>query len=180
MVPTSQKKKILAPISVLGRRWLCKWGRNAARSIMAVKLTAHLQPSTSVNPTENALPMMTHTELESNLANVPSLMHDQLLPMLGHAQQGNGPLSRQNTLPHHSPLPFHFPLLCRSPCPAHTCLCPLTHHTHLGSIIPIHPSPSLFIPTILILREPLWLPHIIALPTHFHHACKFRYFIIEY
>ena len=75
MVPTFQKKKISAPINIHGQRQSHKWGLSIAAG--KVKSIVCLWPSTSVSQIISMLPIMTHTELKSNSANVQSPMHNQ-------------------------------------------------------------------------------------------------------
>ena len=75
------------------------------------------------------------------------------------------------TLPPTPPLPRRFPS------PAHT---PDSHSTRPGCTIPTIPITQCPNPLTLILREPLWLLHIIAL-THSHHKCNLdnMYYVLQ-
>jgi hypothetical protein len=157
MVPTSQKKKILAPINFPGRRRPCEWVQSAVtRAAGKAKSTARLRRSTLASLTVSVPLIMTHTGLGSNPANVQSPMCDQPLPMPERAQQLNGlsprqsprPRFRRCSRPHRSPRPrsrpHRFPPLCRSPCPHRSTR--LIPHTRTIPTISIPHCLSLCIP----------------------------------
>jgi hypothetical protein len=144
MVPTSQKKKILAPINFPGQRPPHEWEQSAVTR--KAKSTARLQRSTSASLTVSVPLIATHMEPVSSLANVQSLMHDSLLPMLERVQQPNGRSPRQSPLlprPHSHPrfprprfprprFPRPHSLPRRSP----PCVTPLARATRVS--FPIH------------------------------------------
>ena len=128
----------------------CSWPETARQmgvkcAAEKVKLIACLQPSTLASQIVSVLPIVTHTELESNPANMQSLMHNQLPPMLEHAQPLNGGSPRQilHTCPCpppclRSPLWHHSPCLHCFPSPHHP-HAPCSLYTHQLCIIPIVP-----------------------------------------
>ena len=130
----------------------CSWLETARQmgvkcAAEKVKLIACLQPSTLVSQIVSVLPIATHTELKSNLANMQNLMHNQLPPMLEHVQPLNGGSPRQilHTCPCPSPC-LHSPLRHHSPClhcslSSHHPHVPCSLYTHQLCTIPIIPIP---------------------------------------
>ena len=130
-------------------------------------------------------PNRKHATDNDPYGNALNPMHTLLSPMNERAQQSNKP-SLPWPCPCHNPCPQRFPQphLCHSPhphcfpSPAHT---PVSHSTCPGCTIPTIPIPQCPFPFPLtfILREPLWLLHIIML-THFHHKCSLDNMYIMY